>query len=280
MIPLFEIYYPKSEDELKILLNENNTVIIAGGTDVMVRIKHHVYEGGLLASTSRIKTLSFIEEDEENIFIGSGTTLSELQDSPKINESLPMLIEAIRFIGSKQIRNRATVAGNLVNASPAADTAVPLILFDAEITIRSLYSEKIYKLEDFITGPGKTVLNKNEYVYSIKVKKQKKEQFSKFLKVGKRDAMAISVASLGVVYENEKLKVAFGSVAPTVVRVKEIEDIILNNETKEKIVKTCLNKISPIDDVRSTSKYRLTVMKNLLNRCLEIIEKEDFKDAF
>ena len=276
---MFEIYYPKSEDELKILLNENDSLIIAGGTDLMVRIKHHVYEEGRLVSTSRIKNLSFIEEDNENIFIGSGTTLSELQDSPKINESLPMLVEAIRHIGSKQIRNRATVVGNLVNASPAADTAVPLILFDALITVRSLHSEKIYKLEDFIIGPGKTLLIKNEYVYSIRVKKQRNEQFSKFLKVGKRNAMAISVASLGVVYENNKLKVAFGSVAPTVVRVKEIENIALSKDTKENIVKTCMEKISPIDDVRSTSKYRATVMKNLLNRCIEIIEKGDFKNA-
>ncbi|MDK2951959.1 MAG: hypothetical protein PWQ77_1624 [Kosmotogales bacterium] len=276
---MFNIYYPCSEDELKILLNENNATIISGGTDLMVKIKHHVYEEGTLISTSKIKTLSFIEDDDDFVYIGSATTLSEIQNSKKVQKFLPMLLEAIRYIGSKQIRNRATLAGNLVNASPAADTIVPLILLDAEITVRSLYLKSIHKLEDFITGPGKTILKNNEYVYSIKIKKQDKNQFSKFIKVGKRNAMAISVASMGIIYENERLKIAFGSVAPTVIRIRDIENIVPNSMNKEKIIQKCLSNISPIDDVRSTKKYRITVIKNLLNKYIEIIERGEFEDA-
>ncbi len=256
------------------ILSSENAKVIAGGTDLMVRIKQGVLKPDVIVDITRIESLRGIESAKDWIEIGAATTLSEILGNPNIPA---LLKDAISNIGSPQIRNLGTIGGNIVNASPAGDTLVPLYLYGATVTTTGCIEREI-PIEEFILGPGKTVLKRGEILKKIKIPLLEGYNHI-FEKVGERSAMSISIVSMGILYKLkdgilQDIKVAFGSVHPTVIRIKELETLLkgqkIESETLTEASKIIENTIKPITDIRATATYRKKVASRLIYKLLEI----------
>jgi len=272
MVQDFEIFFPRDEEELFEYLDEGSR-ILNGGTDVMVRSRTGRFPVKKLVSLDKINNLTGIVDEGDSVRILSKTTYSELINHPLIQENYPILIKACSEIGSTQIRNKGTLAGNIANASPAADGSLALYLLDALVVIHHKGGQKTIRLEDFIKGPGQTLLESGDYIHSIIIPKLAENATHYFNKVGQRKAMAISIASMGAVYSLKKgmflnLKIAFGSLGPTVIRADSIEaaarGMPFNEDTAEKLAAMTAAVVSPITDVRASAEYRGKVASNLV----------------
>lgn len=281
MVKSIEGYLPKTINAALQILNSEDVIVYAGGTDLMVRYKNDAnllpkFEKNILY-IGQIKELQTVKQNENELIIGSGCTFTSLLKEKHVPD---ILKRAVIGIASPAIRNMGTIGGNICNASPAGDTLPVLYGLNSKCRIISEGSERIVKIEDFIYGPRKTTLYKNEILESIIIPN---EYFNKmhYEKVGARKASAISKLSfigLCSVKDNsiEDLRLAFGSVGATVIRVHEAEKVLIGknlNDLKKYIdeaVKIYENKINPIDDQRSTAVYRKKVVMNLIRYFLNI----------
>lgn len=268
-------YSPKDLEEALEILNEKNVTIYAGGTDLMVRNKNAAsllpkFNNDLLY-IENLKELKGIKKLDDALEIGAACTLSSLLREIEIPE---VLKEAIRQIASPAIRNMGTIGGNICNASPAGDTLPILYALDTRLRLINKNSMREVNIKDFILGPRKILLEKNEILKSILIPKA---EFNKtyYEKVGARKASAISKLSfigLAEVKDEkiEDIRIAIGSVAPKVVRIKSAEDLLIGSNLKdlkkkiEEVKDIYSNEIVPIDDQRSTAVYRKTVALKLI----------------
>lgn len=264
---MVEGYFPSTVEEALKILNEKDVTIYAGGTDLMVRNKNAAsllpkFNKALLY-IKNLKELKEIKESASAMEIGAGCSLASLLRKKEIPETLK---EAIRQIASPAIRNMGTIGGNICNASPAGDTLPVLYALAAKLKLTSKNSSREIKIEDFILGPRKIALEKNEFLESVIIPKS---EFNKthYEKVGARKASAISKLSFAAFakIEDETVKdirIALGSVGPKVVRIKKAEDIIIGRSLKDiesqitEMEKIYSENITPIDDQRSTAVYR------------------------
>ncbi len=265
-------YRPTTIAEALQLCRNNDIVPYAGGTDWMIGRD----DSKTLLFLNGIPQLKEVEEEEEDIYIGAACTYTELLN---LNLIPTVLKDAIAGIASPAIRNAGTIGGNICNASPAGDTLPVLYALDAELVISTVDTTEVIGIEEFITGPKKTRLQKDELIEQIIIPKKKISSYY-YKKIGARKADAISKLSfVGLInIENEQIKdlaCAFGAVGPTVVRSKELESILIGKTLKEakEIKEEVMNKyneiIRPIDDQRSTALYRKKVSLNLLQDFLE-----------
>lgn len=278
---MIHYFVPSSLKEALKILNENDCYIFAGGTDLMVQ-KH--LSSGLLPNFDKdvlfimkINELNYIEKDNEgNIYIGATTRYNEIEASSLIPEIYKTVIKEI---ASPNIRNMATLAGNIGNASPAGDSLLPLILNDAEVVLSSISGERIIKVQDFILGVKKLDRKQNEIIKEIVIKPQELNYF--YRKVGSRKAESITKVSFLGGYKIEKnrlvdFRVAFGSVSTKVVRNQEVENKYINKELKDididSVVNDYTNLVTPITDQRSNREYRHKVAMNLLKKFLKEIK--------
>lgn len=272
----YKVFIPESEESLLVKLMEPGNVIMAGGTDLMVRLRKGVVLPEAVISLTKIPDMNEIEDLGNKIRLGCKVTYSQILNSDLLSKKSPILIKAVRKIGSTQIRNRGTLIGNIVNASPAGDSIIPMILSNATLNIIGPKGDRKIDLEEFFLGPGKTSLSVGEYVRSIDFESTDKWN-NIFYKVGQRTAMTIATASVGVLYNGHSVRIAFGSVSPTVVRALKAERLFSQYGTegtkKEEFVNKCLEYISPIDDVRASAWYRKEVIKGLIERALKAIER-------
>lgn len=272
---MVEYFIPKTLTELLEIINEYETKIISGGTDLMVQRRNWAELPAKFEKAPvfifNIKELNYIKIDGNFIHIGACTPVSDIlahKDTPEL------LKESIRIMASPALRNLATLPGNIMNASPAGDTLPILYTLNALVVVRSIEQEFMVPVSKIIRGPRKTTLNKNEMIREIIIPLSTftKEQF---VKVGGRKADAISKLNFtGVVnIENdvvEEFRVAFGAVGPTIIRDREIEDkyqLLSLDEfrsKKEEIIAAYDKIIKPIDDQRSNKEYRKKVAINLL----------------
>lgn len=257
---------------------KEKSCLVAGATNVMPFIRNEKINDKTLINVRDVKELCFIRETEQNIEIGPLTTIADLEKSAIIEKWAPVLAEAARNFADPTTRNSATIGGNIANASPAADTATPLLALNAVIVAESKAngSRKI-AVQDFFKGVNKTDLACDEIITLIEVPKNKANSAGCFIKLGLRNAMAISVASVavGVEVESGKVKevnVALGSVAPTPVRALELEKFLLGKEVSQKLFEEAAEKvlenISPIKDVRASAEYRNTIAPVIVKRAL------------
>jgi xanthine dehydrogenase FAD-binding subunit len=267
-----EMVFPRDEEELLEQLDENS-IILNGGTDIMVRNRMKGLNASKVVSLDKLQDMDKIIDEGDAIRILAKTTYSQILSNKTVQQLFPILQMTIREIGSTQIRNRGTLTGNIVNASPAGDGVLALYLLDALLVIRSKEGERTVRIDNFIKGPGNTALEVGEYVHSVIIPKCSKHAVHYFKKVGQRKAMAISIASMGAIYTLKKdmflnLKMAFGSVAPTVIRADEIEAMALGMEFNETTATILSQKakqtVKPISDVRASSEYRKEVAGNLV----------------
>ena len=230
---MWEAYHSVSSiAEALALLDEhgNASRIIAGGTDLIIEMERGVFpQLKRLIDITRVPGLDRITLDDDKIVLGPLATHNHVVASQLIRERALPLAQASWEIGAPQIRNRATVAGNLITASPANDTITPLIALDAEVSLVSVAGERRLKLADFYSGFRQTVLRPNELLRSIRIPPLADDQRGLFLKLGLRRAQAISVVDAAIVIRLDEsgrvneARIALGSVAPTIVRAAAAE---------------------------------------------------------
>lgn len=268
---------PETFGELwDILEDQPGAVIVAGGTDVFVKIRAGTISPESLVCLEKLQELRGIRNEGGSIFIGACTTHTEILSNEIIHASIPLLAKAVHVLGSPPIRNMATIGGNIGTASPAGDTLPPLYALGTEILLRSRQGKRRLPVNRFILGPGKTALRKGEIIEGVAITKPGKPSISHFEKVGQRKGMSISIASLAALVEAgsgdliERISLAWGSVGPTIVRSTAIEKALIGErltiEHLRKVFPMIAQVISPISDVRAGADYRKKVSCNLLLR--------------
>jgi len=253
--------------------------LIAGGTNVIPEMRAKTFKPEALIDISQLKNLSYIKEEKKRIRIGSLTIISEFASSKIIQKYAPIVSRAASQLGNPLVRNRATIGGNLADASPAADTAVPLLALEATvITDRDGGKGRTIPIDRFFTGPNQTVLKKDEIVKEIVFPKPDSNTKMGYFKLGLRNAMAISVVSIAIVMEMEteeckKVRIGLGAVAPTPIRAYQTEGILVGKKITTELIKTCANEvakeISPITDIRASAEYRREMASVLLRRLIQ-----------
>jgi len=273
-----EYYSPKNSTELfKLLAEMDQPTFLAGGTDLLVRYYNKLDLLEKVVDLSKVKDFGGIKQEGDQIHIGALTTHQEIEDSVILEKILPALQEAAAEIGSPQIRHRGTIGGNIANASPAADLVPVLTAVDAKVELSGADVKRVVGLDDFLLGPGQTLLKEQEVLTDIFFSAPQNDEVVVFQKLGKRRALSISVVNLALLLkvnqENSEIvdiKIYLGSVGPKVLRARSVEESLIGKKINLKLIlegaKQVENDISPIDDIRSTGEYRSQVAQELFVR--------------
>ena len=273
----------KIEEALEILSRYREEIkVIAGGTDLLIQYYDRLYEVGTWLDLKNIKELKDIRINKNQMEIGAMVTHTQLEKSEDIKKYFPILSQAAADIGSPQIRNRGTIGGNIVNASPAGDLLAPLMAYDAQFKLLSLQKEALISAEEFFIGPKKTILEPAQLLTGIILPLPSERTFGCWIKIGKRKALIIATITLALVVEMTEdnktvkdVKTCLGSVAPTPIEIKEVKEKMIGKNFNQldfnKLGQIVEDKISPIDDIRGTREYRKDVAKNIMINALEEI---------
>ncbi len=273
------VFLPRTLQELwQILEDEPKASLYAGGTDLLVKMRGGLIQPRHLVCLERISDLEKVEDRGEEVFIGPCMTFTELLRNRLLRNHFPVLIKGLEVLGSPPIRNMGTIGGNIVTASPAGDTLPPLYVLDAEVELSKRDSSYRLPLKDFITGPGKTLLGPGEVLTAIFIRKRANWNLHHYEKVGQRKALAIAIVSLAALIHVsddgtvKEARLAWGSVAPTVVRCAEAEAVLVGNRLSRQVLEEAAQvvrkTVEPIDDIRASSSYRRQVAGNLLLRLM------------
>lgn len=265
------------EDAIGMITNSAGTVaVLAGGSDLLVRMKGGFVEPDLIVDIKAIEGLSEIRETAQGFSIGAAVPCAVLGEHAALRKAWPGVVEAANLIGSKQVQGRCTIAGNLCNASPAADSVPALVAAGAKALVAGPKGNRTVPVEAIPTGPGKTSLAKGEIVREILLEKRPPGAGDAYLRFIPRTEMDIAVVSAGVNLTLDakgavaSARVALGAVAPTVVLVEEAAGILvgsrLDDATLEKLAKACSDACRPIDDKRGTIAFRRKVAGVLARR--------------
>jgi xanthine dehydrogenase FAD-binding subunit len=266
---------PDSPEALWALL-EGGARPMAGGTDLLVRLRRQPPCD--VALLEGIPGLDAVGLADGQIRLGATATHARLLAHPLVRERLPVLAQALAALGSPLVRNMGTLGGNIVTASPAGDTLPPLYALDATVELASRQGTRRLPLADLVLGPGRTALARAEIVSAVLVTPPPPEALQHFEKVGRRDALAVAVASLAAVLVRDaagrvtEARLAVGGLGPTVTRCAQAEALLLGRSLDRNILAAVGQRIrdavSPIDDIRATAAYRLRLAGNLPLRLL------------
>ena len=257
--------------------------VLAGGTDLMVRMKSGFIEPDLVVDIKQISAMQSITKSATGLRIGAAVSAAEMGENTALKKAWPGVVESANLIGSDQIQNRCTIAGNLCNASPAADAVPALIAAGAKANVVGPQRRRTVAVEKIITSPGKTSLSKGEIVESITLPKRAPRSGDAYLRFIPRSEMDIAVVGAGVnlVLDSNSVvksaRVALGAVAPTPLLVpaaaKAIIGTKLNKAALTKLADACSAACSPIDDKRGTVEFRTEVAGVLARRAARIAYK-------
>jgi CO/xanthine dehydrogenase FAD-binding subunit len=283
-VPNFRAITPKSlVDALKLLREQNDCVPLAGGTDLMVLFEAGHLEKKTYLNLWPLAELRGIKVTAETIDIMALTTYSQIQAEPVLRQEFPNLCAAGYVTGGRAIQNRGTLGGNIANASPAADSPPAILVYDAKLEIVSANGATWMEYADFHLGYKKMQKRPEELIRTIRLPRKAGKRQHYYRKVGTRKAQAISKIVMAAVAGNHQgkltdVRIAFGSVAPTTIRCRQLEGF-LNEKPLKKLpiseARAILAKeIAPIADIRSTKEFRLTVSLNLLEEFLLELQKE------
>lgn len=273
MLAIKQTIYPSCVGEALALLRDGELQPFAGGTDLIPAIRDDRLKNRSFLMLTRLSgELSSITEESGSLRIGAMTLHREICESKLVQRYVPTLADACGMIGSSQIRNRATIGGNLVNASPAADSVPALIAAGAFVELSSHGGTRIVAIADFASAPGRTVLRPDELVTAVIVPVPEGGWKGSYFKAGIRNALTISVAGAAMLHNPEHgWKIALGSVAPTVLQAPSLEQVFNDSGclTKEEFAHVMSEVAYPIDDVRASANYRLNVLTNILYHAYE-----------
>jgi CO/xanthine dehydrogenase FAD-binding subunit len=274
---------PKSLEEAVQVLAGRGGRVLAGGTDLFPALGEGTFSGPVI-DVSGLREFRGITVTPEEVRIGGLTTWTEVIRTP-LPRCFRALQEAAREVGSVQIQNRGTVAGNLCNASPAADGVPPLMALDAEVELASVSGHRRIPLTSFIVGNRKTLRQADEILTQIIVPRGRDDAGSAFLKLGARRYLVISIAMVAAVVEADRdgtvrsARIAVGSCSVVARRLRALEADLMGEPVRPglglKAHAKHLAPLSPIDDVRATAEYRndagMTLVRRALERCVEMI---------
>jgi carbon-monoxide dehydrogenase medium subunit len=278
----FEMYQPTSLQEASRLLKQNGPGgrFLAGGTDLVIAMKEKGLVPKYVVDLKRIPGLTGIRENTEgSITIGALTTMREIEISPLLTRKYPFLAQSAAEVGSIQIRNRATIGGNMANATPSADVAPSLIALNATAKIVGANGERTVAMEDFFRGPGQSVMTADEILTEITIPNTPSRLVGEYMKFSPREMMDLAYVGVAVAYrlgEKERrcegVRIVLGAVAPTPIRARKaeamVEGQILTEVLAEKAGEIAAEESKPISDVRSSADYRRAMVGAMTKRAL------------
>lgn len=263
----------------QILLESNDPYPLSGGTDLAVAVRHGKTRPGTIVDLKRIPDLApSIVVSDKHIDVTANTVMTDLETHPEVQARLPGLVEAAEVVGSVQIRNRASIVGNVCNASPAADTPPVLMALGTNVHIDGVNGSRTLPLDEFFTGYRQVALHPGELVTRFTIPAPKSSASSAFLKLGVRRAMEISIVCVGVAVELSAdgtisaAGIGLGSVAAHTVRVPAAEDMLRGAEATPSLFAEAGAEAAvtaqPIDDLRASAEYRKAMVPVLVARAL------------
>ncbi len=287
-LPPFDYYRPSTLKEVLALMErlDGNVSLFAGGTDILVAMKEQRSNHQALVDIKHIPGIDTIRPEDGGLRLGAAVTTRSVARSSVVLERFPLLSQSLKILGSMQIGNRATVGGNLSNASPAADSAPPLLTLQASVKLVGPQGERSVPIENFFLGPGKTVMNR-EVLTEVRVPPASPQGRGIFYKLGPRgapeDICIVSVAVFAVsdaAGRNwEDVRIALGAVAPTPVRARNAEEALrgqpIEGQVLEDAARLAAEKDArPITDIRGSANYRRAMVQVLVSRALEHVTRE------
>jgi len=281
---------PDHLDEALKAMADGDVTVLCGGTDLALQTESGLRKyANTLINIRRIDGLSEIDEEDGKIRIGALTTVTDIKENQVINELAPVLVAAADQFASDQIRNAASLGGNICNASPAGDMIIPLLVLDAVVELACWQDggvqTRLVALNEFFTAPGKTVKRDHELLTAIIFDKPAADFVARFRKSGPRPALEISMVSVGIggnlengVFHN--VRVALGAVAPTPLRARHVEAALegksLDAENIKAAVASAGEDATPIDDVRGSAWYRDHLVRVFIEEVLnDVLEQRN-----
>jgi len=268
-------------EAMEILAEQGDEALpLAGGTDLLVRMKRGDVHPASLVNLKRIKGLNqIIGEPGNGVTIGALASLAAVENSPRICSGFPVLTQAIRVLGIPSIRNLGTLGGNIGRASPAADSVPALIVLNAVVTVQGAQVKKEIKIEDFFLGPGKTILSTGEIITAVRLPEQPSRSGAVYLKLGRRagaECALVGVAALielsGRDNELKSARIALSAVSPAPLRAKKVEEILLSGPLTEvrakEAARVALEVSCPLTDMRASGNYRREMSEVLAFRAI------------
>lgn len=262
----------------------NETTIVAGGTDVMVNLRSGELKPKYLMDVSRLSELKRIEMNDDRLRVGAGVTISDIQISPVLRRFAPAIEKACCRFASRQIRNIATIGGNVAHCSPCGDMVPPLIIHEAKVVLKSSDRERSIPILDIAAGPYRSTMEPEEMIIRFELKPQEKV-FSDFQKIGRRKELAISRASMAVMAKKALngrvtfMRLAMGSCTPTPQRLTDVENFLIGKVPNEAFLweagQMVAKKMIGISGVRSSTVYKERAVQGLFMRILFPLVKHE-----
>lgn len=277
----FDYIAAASADEAVALLAENGEKarVLAGGTDLVVDLKHNAGDTNLLIDVSEVPEFRGIEETSEGVRLGSMTTFSEIMASPIFQKKMPAVVDGAHTVGAVQTRNLGTIGGNFVTCVPSADSAPSIMVLDATVTLTGPAGSREMPVADFFVGPRKTALQPGELLESIFIPKASLGKPSAFLKHGLRKGQALALVNGAAALWLDKAgnivepRLALGAVAPTPLRAVETEAFLEGKSPTDSVIdeaaEIAVSECRPIDDFRASANYRRGIIKVFTQRVLK-----------
>jgi aerobic carbon-monoxide dehydrogenase medium subunit len=278
----FDFYQPATLQEASRLLKDNGPGgrFLAGGTDLVIAMKEKGLLPKYIVDLKRVPGLTGIRENSDgSLTLGALTTLYTIETSALIGRKYPFLAQSAAEVGSIQIRNRATIGGNMANASPSADTSPALVALGATATIASGRDQRKIAVEEFFKGPGQSVMNADEILTEITIPKTAGNLVGEYIKFSPREMMDLAYVGVAVAYNlvaSDKkctgVRIVLGAVAPTPIRAQRaeaaLEGEVLSQALAEKVGQIAAEEAKPISDVRSSADYRRAMVGTMTKRAL------------
>ena len=282
LLPKFEFYEPSTLEDCLYLLSDlgGNARLLAGGTDLLVRMKKLVEKPSHVISIARIPGLDrIVSRNGHGVSIGAGVTATALSRHELLNDSFAPLAQAAARLGAPMIRNLATIGGNLVNARPAADLPPACMVLNASLKLKSAAGERDIPVQDFFRGPGDTIIEPHELLTSVDIATPPPWSGGAYIKLGARKALEISMVNVATLIALQSpdgpivnAAIALGAVAPTPVRAYAAEELLIGERPSENLFQRAgevgVGMCSPITDHRGTMEYRCMMIEVLTKRAL------------
>jgi len=280
-LPRFDYLSPQTVDEALSLMfrYKGKAMPISGGTDLIPKLKRRAVKApAYVIDLKQIPGLDYIKYDNaKGLSIGALTTIHSVEASLVVREKYNVLLQAAESMASPQVRHRGTIAGNICNAVPSADSAPALLVLEAKVKLVSRQGERIISIGDFFTGPGETLVRNDEILTEIQIPELPPAAKGRYLKLSPRQAMDLAVVGVAVLLIPENgicrdIRIALGAVSPTPIRVKNAEEALrgkrLDTSLIEKAAETCMAACVPISDQRASAEYRREMVKVLVKQAI------------
>jgi carbon-monoxide dehydrogenase medium subunit len=281
-LPEFDYIKPKTLPEAAKFLDEHagEARALSGGTDIFVRMRDGVFREKFIVDIKSLEgTMEISFDPKKGLTVGAGVPMNRVSEHEAVQKHYPLLAEAINSVASYQLRNRATVVGNICNASPAGDTIGACLLYEGVLNIHDIKGERQEHLLTFFKGPGETTLKPGDVAVSLQLPSPRKGYVGKYLKLNRNNRGDLAIVGVTActfpnkdVPSGRTVKVALASVAPTPLIVSEVEELFNKEDLTEASItqaaQIAMGACSPIDDVRGSARYRTMMVRNLTQQAL------------